>query len=60
MRIVTVKLPEIYLEGIDELVKMGKYTSRSEVIREAIRDLLRRELWSAPRLPRNTYLISEY
>jgi len=60
LRIVTVKLPEIYLEGIDELVKMGKYTSRSEVIREAIRDLLRRELWSAPRLPRNAYLISEY
>jgi len=46
MRLVTVKIPEIYLEGIDELVKLGRYSSRSEVIRTAIRDLLRRELWS--------------
>ena len=47
MRLVTVKIPEIYLEGIDELVKLGRYSSRSEVIRTAIRDLLRRELWSS-------------
>ncbi|HDD26158.1 MAG TPA: ribbon-helix-helix protein, CopG family [Acidilobales archaeon] len=47
MRLVTVKIPEIYLEGIDELVKLGRYSSRSEVIRTAIRDLLRRELWLA-------------
>jgi len=45
VRLVTVKVPEIYLEGIDELVKLGRYSSRSEVIRTAIRDLLRRELW---------------
>jgi len=45
MRLVTVKIPEIYLEGIDELVKLGRYSSRSEVIRTAIRDLLKRELW---------------
>ncbi len=43
---VTVKIPELYLEGIDELVKHGRYSSRSEVIRTAIRDLLRRELWT--------------
>ncbi|MEM0027216.1 MAG: ribbon-helix-helix domain-containing protein [Ignisphaera sp.] len=45
MRIVTVKMPESYLEAIDELVKMGRYTSRSEVIRTAIRELLKKELW---------------
>ena len=45
MRLVTVKMPEVYLEGIDELVKLGRYSSRSEVIRTAIRDLLKRELW---------------
>ncbi len=45
MRLVTVKIPEIYLEGIDELVKLGRYSSRSEVIRTAIRDLLKKELW---------------
>ena len=39
------KIPEIYLEGIDELVKLGRYSSRSEVIRTAIRDLLKKELW---------------
>jgi Arc/MetJ-type ribon-helix-helix transcriptional regulator len=45
MRLVTVKVPEIYLEGIDELVRLGRYSSRSEVIRTALRDLLRKELW---------------
>jgi putative addiction module CopG family antidote len=45
MRIVTVKLPEAYIEAIDELVRMGRYSSRSEVIRTAIRELLKRELW---------------
>ncbi len=45
MRLVTVKLPDIYLEGIDELVKLGRYSCRSEVIRTAIRDLLKNELW---------------
>lgn len=45
MRLITVKMPEIYVEGLDELVKIGRYSSRSEVIRVAIRDLLKRELW---------------
>ncbi len=45
MRLVTVKVPDVYLEGIDELVKLGRYSSRSEAIRAAIRDLLRKELW---------------
>ncbi|MEM4481292.1 MAG: ribbon-helix-helix domain-containing protein [Desulfurococcaceae archaeon] len=45
LRLITVKMPELYIEGIDELVKIGKYRNRSEVIRMAIRDLLRKELW---------------
>jgi Arc/MetJ-type ribon-helix-helix transcriptional regulator len=45
LRLITVKLPELYVEGIDELVKIGRYRNRSEVIRVAIRDLLRKELW---------------
>ena len=49
MRLVTVKMPEVYVRGIDELVKAGRYSSRSEVIRIAVRELLMRELWgSAP------------
>lgn len=47
MRIVTVKMPESYVEAIDELVRIGRYTSRSEVIRAAIRELLKKELWSS-------------
>ena len=47
MRIVTVKMPESYLEAIDELVRMGRYSSRSEVIRAAIRELLKKELWES-------------
>ncbi len=45
MRIVTVKMPETYIEAIDELIRMGRYSSRSEVIRSAIRELLKKELW---------------
>lgn len=45
LKLVTVKMPELYIEGIDELVKIGKYRNRSEVIRVAIRELLRKELW---------------
>jgi len=45
MRIITVKIPESYLEGLEELVNTGRYSSRSEAIRAAIRELLRRELW---------------
>lgn len=48
VRLVTVKMPETYLEGLDELVKLGRYSSRSEAIRIAVRELLRRELWGVP------------
>lgn len=47
MRIVTVKMPEVYIHGIEQLVKSGRYSSRSEVIRIAVRELLKRELWGA-------------
>jgi len=43
MRIVTVHLPEPYVASLDELVQMGLYPNRSEAIRVAVRDLLRRE-----------------
>jgi antitoxin ParD1/3/4 len=46
MKLVTVLLPEAYLVGLDELVRSGMYPSRSAAIREAARDLLKRELWS--------------
>ncbi|MFX1519768.1 MAG: ribbon-helix-helix domain-containing protein [Promethearchaeota archaeon] len=45
MRLISVKLPEKYLEGLDTLVRIGVYPSRSEAIRVAVRDLLKREVW---------------
>jgi len=45
VKLVTVLLPEAYLEGLDELVRANMYPSRSSVIRSAVRDLLRKELW---------------
>lgn len=46
MKLVTVLLPEAYLEGLDELVRGAMYPSRSAAIRAAVRDLLKRELWA--------------
>jgi Arc/MetJ-type ribon-helix-helix transcriptional regulator len=43
MKIVTVHLPEAYVEAIDELVRRGVYANRAEAIRMALRDLIRRE-----------------
>ena len=45
MKLITVHLPESYVEGLDELVKRKRYPSRSEAIRVAVRDLLAKELW---------------
>ena len=46
MRIVTVNVPETYLEAIEKLVDSDKglYPSRSELIRVAVRAFLLREL----------------
>jgi Arc/MetJ-type ribon-helix-helix transcriptional regulator len=50
MKIVTVHLPEAYVEAIDNLVKNGYYPNRAEAIRMAVRDLIRREgHWLAER-----------
>ena len=45
MKLVTVKLPDALVQGIDELIKAGMYPSRSALIRNAVRDLLKSELW---------------
>jgi antitoxin ParD1/3/4 len=44
MKLVSLKMPDALVEGMDELVRRGLYPSRSAVIREAIRDLLKKEL----------------
>ncbi|MFX1474525.1 MAG: ribbon-helix-helix domain-containing protein [Promethearchaeota archaeon] len=45
MRLITVNLPEEYVVGLERLISEELYPNRSEAIRIAIRDLLKRELW---------------
>lgn len=51
MKLVTLLLPEAYIEGLDELVRENMYPSRSAAMRIAIRDLLKKELWTADEKP---------
>ena len=44
MRIITINLPEKYLQAIQILNDNGAYPSRSEAIRMALRDFLEKEL----------------
>ncbi|MFW9900485.1 MAG: ribbon-helix-helix domain-containing protein [Candidatus Thorarchaeota archaeon] len=53
MKIVTVNIPESYLDSIQKLVgENGLYPSRSELIRVAVRDFLLRELKLADNMAR--------
>ncbi|MHA1608005.1 MAG: ribbon-helix-helix domain-containing protein [Candidatus Freyarchaeota archaeon] len=45
MKLVTVHLPEAYVTGLEKLVERRFYPNKSEAIRVAVRDLLKRELW---------------
>ncbi|MFW9899335.1 MAG: ribbon-helix-helix domain-containing protein [Candidatus Hodarchaeota archaeon] len=44
MKIITINLPEKYLSAIQILNDLGIYPSRSEAIRNALRDFLKDEL----------------
>jgi hypothetical protein len=46
MRLLSLKMPDALVEGMDELVRRRLYPSRSAVIRAAVHDLLKKELWS--------------
>ena len=54
LEIISLKLPETYVKALDELVETGLYRNRSEAIRVAIRDLLRRERQAVTRSARTT------
>ena len=43
MKLVSFKLPEAYLDAIDDLVRRGLYPNRSALIRTAVRDLIKEE-----------------
>ncbi len=44
VKVVTVHLPEPYLQAIDELVRRRLYPNRAEAIRMALRDFIRTEV----------------
>jgi antitoxin ParD1/3/4 len=53
MKIVTVNIPKAYIETIKGLVgDTGLYPSRSELIRVAVRDFLKKELEVAKNFPK--------
>mgnify|MGYP000321243973 CR=1 FL=1 len=41
--LVSVKMPEALIQLADDLVKMGLYKSRSDVVRAALWDLIKKE-----------------
>ena len=41
MKLITLHIPQKFIEALDELVAKGWYPNRSEAIRVAIRDFLR-------------------
>ncbi len=49
MKLITLHIPEIYLEDLQELVTKKYYPNRAEAIRIAVRDLLNDEVWSKRR-----------
>lgn len=44
MKIITINVPEKYLEAIEELSKRGKYPSRSKAVRDALEKLIKSDL----------------
>lgn len=52
MRLITVHIPQKWLDLLDELVAAGLYPNRSEIIRLAIREFLKNEPWLRERARR--------
>ncbi|MCW4055638.1 MAG: ribbon-helix-helix domain-containing protein [Candidatus Bathyarchaeota archaeon] len=45
MKLITLHLPEPYIQALDRLVVEQFYPNRAEAIRVAIRDMLSSEFW---------------
>ncbi|MEM0057949.1 MAG: ribbon-helix-helix domain-containing protein [Candidatus Bathyarchaeia archaeon] len=50
MKLITLYLPEPYIEALDQLVNEKLYPNRAEAIRVAIRDLINNEIWRRKRV----------
>jgi len=55
MKIITINLPEKYLEAIQTLNDLGIYPSRSEAIRTALSEFLEEELKMFGNLEEDTF-----
>ncbi len=55
MKIITINLPERYIQAIQSLQDMGICPSRSEAIRTALRNFLEEELKTFNDLETNTF-----
>jgi antitoxin ParD1/3/4 len=49
MKLITLHLPEPYIQALDNLVNEKYYPNRAEAIRVAVRDLLSIEAWGRRR-----------
>ncbi len=58
MRLVTVHMPESYIEGLKELIEQKKYPTISEAVRAAVRYFLKRELYYRYTVNRSTKMIA--
>ncbi|MCK4424718.1 ribbon-helix-helix protein, CopG family [Candidatus Bathyarchaeota archaeon] len=45
MKLITLYLPEPYIEALNQLVNEKFYPNRAEAIRVAIRDMISAEVW---------------
>lgn len=54
MKIISVQLPQGLIKAMDQLVRQGVYPNRSEIIRTAIRELLKKELYQFESEERST------
>ena len=53
MKLITLYLPEPYIEALDKLVEEKRYPHRAEAMRTAIRDLIKEEeAWHRKRFGR--------
>lgn len=59
MKLISVNLPETYLEILEILVADGKFPNRSEAIRVGIRDLIKTEYLIEERIKREYGSINE-
>ena len=44
MRVVTINIPDSYLDSFKSLIKLDLYASRSQIVRESLKDFLDKEL----------------